>query len=107
MAREAGVLSGAAALVGIYADLAYNTYSATNSSPQTTELFAADRSETLWKYVRLGGAQVAAFGILGSLLDQSLWPLLGVVLAAAAMHLMYMHAIRAGRGQPRPAGATP
>jgi hypothetical protein len=98
-----GVLGGgvAAALFGIYADLAYNAYSATNSSPQTTELFASDRTETLWKYVRLGGVQVVAIGIFGTVVARSLWPLLGVVVVAGIMSALYAHAVKAGGGQPR------
>ena len=53
---------GAAALFGIYADLAFNIYSATNSSPQTTELFAGDRADTLMKWVWVGGGAVLVFG---------------------------------------------
>jgi len=97
-ALDAGLLGGgvAAALVGIYADLAYNAYSATNSSPQTTELFASERSDTLWKYVRLGGLQVVAFGMFGSLLARSVWPLIGVVIVGVLMSVLYAHALRAG-----------
>jgi hypothetical protein len=70
------VLAGlsAAGLFGIYADLAFNMYSAMNSSPQTTELFAKDRSSTLWKYVVIGDVGVVGFGLFGSFLAQSLWP---------------------------------
>ena len=98
MADPARLLGGgvAAALFGVYADLAYNAYSATNSSPQTTELFASERSDTLWKYVRLGGVQILALGIFGTLVAGSLWPLLGVLSVGAAMHLMYSHALIAG-----------
>lgn len=100
MAKSSGQVFGnadAALALGVYANLAYQIYSATNSSPQTTELFAADRAETLWKYVRLGGVQVAAFGIAGSLLKGSPWPLIGAGAAALAMHLMYMSALRNGK----------
>ena len=98
MADAARLLGGgvAAALFGVYADLAYNAYSATNSSPQTTELFASERSDTLWKYVRLGGVQILALGVFGTLVARSLWPLLGVLAVGAAMHLMYAHALKAG-----------
>jgi hypothetical protein len=98
VADPARLLGGgvAAALFGVYADLAYNAYSATNSSPQTTELFASERSDTLWKYVRLGGVQILALGVFGTLVARSLWPLLGVLVVGAAMHLMYSHALRAG-----------
>ena len=61
---------GAALLVGVYADLAFNLFSAMNSSPQTTELFADDRAETLWKYVKIADAAAVGFGLLGTLLDQ-------------------------------------
>jgi hypothetical protein len=97
MASRAALATGAL-LFGVYADLAYNTYSATNSSPQTTELFASDRSDTLWKYVRLGGAQVVALGAFGSLLAGSLWPMFGVVTVGVVMHCMYRHALKAGGG---------
>jgi len=95
---EALAAGSAAILFGVYADLAYNTYSATNSSPQTTELFADERSDTLWKYVRLGGLQVLALGAFGALLAGKLWmwPLLGVAAVMIAMHLMYAHALKAG-----------
>lgn len=89
----------AALALGVYANLAYQIYSATNSSPQTTELFAADRADTLWKYVRLGGAQVAVFAVAGSLLKRSPWPLIGGGAAALFMHLMYLSALRNGSRQ--------
>ena len=84
------------------ADAAYNAYSATNSSPQTTELFAGDRADTLWKYVKLGHVQVA--GIVGfaafiaSKQGLAWWPILGGGVVAIAMHGMYSHALNAGKG---------
>jgi hypothetical protein len=103
------VIAGATAagLFGIYADLAYNTYSATNSSPQTTELFSGERAESLWKYVLIGHVQALAIGVFGSLLARRWWPILGTVTVGAIMHGMYAHALRAGRGQPRPSNAAP
>lgn len=95
----------AAISFGVYADLAYNLYSATNSSPQTTELFAGDRSETLWKYVVVGHVQAVALGLFGSLLDRSLWPLFGTLSIGGVMHCMYKHALHAGRGEAPPAAA--
>jgi len=91
----------AAVLFLAAADAAYNAYSATNSSPQTTELFAADRSATLWKYVKLGHVQVA--GIVGFAAfiahkqGLAMWPLLGGGAVALAMHGMYSHALTAGQ----------
>lgn len=103
-------LAGAAGLFGIYADLSYNVYSATNSSPQTTELFASDRAVTLWKYVRLGGYQVAGLTAIGTALAApfGIWwaPPLGAGAAALLMYLMYRHALQAGSGQAPPSGDT-
>ena len=84
---------------GVAADLVYNIFSATNSSPQTTELFAAERSETLMKYVRLGGVQAALLVGIMAYRGRSIWPILGGVLAGAAMWWMYSHALKAGTAQ--------
>lgn len=106
--NSARIRAASAALsFGVYADLAYNLYSATNSSPQTTELFAGDRAETLWKYVRIGHVQAIGLGLFGSLLDRSWWPLLGTISIGGIMHGMYRHALAAGRGMAHPAGADP
>lgn len=100
------IAGGAAALgFGVYADLAYNIMSATNSSPQTTELFARDRAETLWKYVKIGDAQIVALSLFGAYLaGPQLWPypLLGGAVTAVLMHCMYAHALKAGRDQAAP-----
>jgi hypothetical protein len=101
------VLAGATAagLFGIYADLAYNTYSATNSSPQTTELFSGEREQTLWKYVLIGHAQALAIGVFGTILSRKAWPLIGTVTVGAVMHAMYRHAMNAGKAQRPPTNA--
>jgi hypothetical protein len=100
--------ASAAVSFGVYADLAYNLYSATNSSPQTTELFAGERQTTLWKYVVIGHVQAIALGLFGSILDRSLWPLFGTVTIGGVMHCMYKHAVKAGKMQARPtANAMP
>lgn len=108
MAESKRVRAATAAIsLGVYADLAANMYSATNSSPQTTELFAGERSETLWKYVIIGHVQAVLFGVIGSILDRTLWPLIGTLSIGTIMHCMYQHALNAGRGQVRPSNATP
>lgn len=96
----------AAVAFGVYADLAANMYSATNSSPQTTELFAGERSETLWKYVLVGHGQAVVFGIIGSVLDRTLWPLIGTLSIGGIMHAMYSHALKAGQNKARPSNAA-
>ena len=91
---------------GVAADLVYNIFSATNSSPQTTELFAGSRSGTLWKYVRLGGAQSAILVAIMAIRGRSLWPVLGGGMAGAFMWFMYGHALAAGQNKPAPEGAA-
>lgn len=98
--------TAAALAIGVYADLAANLYSATNSSPQTTELFAGDRSETLWKYVKFGHGFALAFGVLGSVLMRKWYPLIGVLIVGVVMHGMYKHALKAGADQAPPANGT-
>lgn len=104
MADQSTKIRGTTAAIsfGVYADLAYNLYSATNSSPQTTELFAGEREKTLWKYVIIGHGQAFALGVFGSILDRSWWPLFGTVTIGAVMHGMYRHAVNAGKKQARP-----
>jgi hypothetical protein len=101
----------AAALFGIYADLAYNCYSATNSSPQTTELFAGEREKTLMKYVLIGDAQVVALSAFGFIVLTAAgqrgirwWPVIGGLTVGGIMHAMYAHALKAGKGSTPPTG---
>lgn len=91
-----------AALFGISATLVYGVISSTNSSPQTTELFANQRSGTLWKYVRLGMVQAGGLILVMALVDRSWWPILGGGAAGWAMWKMYDHALIAGDGQKPP-----
>ena len=90
-------LATGAILLGIYADLAMNIASATNSSPQTTELFAGERSETLWKWVKIGGVTAVGFGAIGSILSGSIFPLIGTAAVIAVMGLMYKYALKWGK----------
>lgn len=104
-----GTASGAqdAILFGVAADLTYNIFSATNSSPQTTELFASARAATLWKYVRLGALQttvlvgVMAARALSDGARRAMWCIAGGVMAGGSMALMYAHALQAGGGTPQ------
>ena len=98
-----GIGTTAALAFGVYADLAFNLFSAMNSSPQTTELFAEDRADTLWKYVKIADGAAIAFGLLGSLLQGDWWPMAGALVVVAVMHLMYRHALAAGNGKQAPA----
>jgi hypothetical protein len=88
--------------VAIYAALAYDIISATNSSPQTTEINALARSDTLMKWVNIGMLQIAGFAILGVMLDGTLWPAVGAGLGGGLMYAQYRHAQAAGLSNPGP-----
>lgn len=89
--------------VAVYATLTYDIISATNSSPQTSEINARKRAPTLMKWVYIGLIQAAGFGILGALLDEDTWPpIAGVGIAATILWIQYHHAIQAGLGNPGP-----
>jgi|SRR5215472_6889525 len=97
MAEFGGNGGSPAVKVAVYAALTYDIISATNSSPQTTEINAAARAETLMKWVNLGMAQAFLFGGIGILLDKQRWPpALGVGLASVLLYAQYLHAKQAG-----------
>lgn len=97
MADGALVGIGAAALFGIYADLAMNIASATNSSPQTTELFAGQRSDTLWKWTKIGGGTAIAFGLGASIAIGNPIPLIATLVVVGVMGAMYYYALKWGQ----------
>lgn len=93
--------SDPAVTVAVYAALTYDVISATNSSPQTTEINAGARADTLMKWVKLGLAQAAVFAFMGIAIQvirgQPWWPAaLGAGLAALMLWLQYVHARDAG-----------
>jgi hypothetical protein len=88
-------------IIAVYAALTYDIISATNSSPQTTELNAAARAETLMKWVKLGLAQAALFAAIGIIVawrtGSAVWaPLLGSGLAGGLLWMQYVHAKNSG-----------
>ena len=93
----------AAIKVAVYAALMYDIISATNSSPQTTEINAPARAPTLMKWVKLGLLQGALFVALGVMLDKQRWPpLVGGGLAAGLLWWQYCHAVQSGLANPGP-----
>jgi hypothetical protein len=85
----------------VFVALVYDVISATNSSPQTTEINAAARSETLMKWVNLGMIQAGIFVLIGVMLDRKRWPpLLGGGLAMLALYAQYVHARNSGLANP-------
>jgi hypothetical protein len=97
--------------VAVYATLMYDVISATNSSPQTTEINAKTRAGTLMKWVHLGLAQGFVFVGIGTWIEYKsggdpLAPLLGGGLAAVLLWAQYLHARNAGLASAAPGTET-
>lgn len=106
MAANGGV-GTPAVTVAVYAALTYDVISATNSSPQTTEINAAKRAETLMKWVHVGMAQAVLFAGIGIWLEwkahRPIWaPVLGSGLASSMLYVQYFYARNAGLANPGP-----
>jgi hypothetical protein len=82
--------------------VAMQTYGTLNSSPQTTELFAAAREKTLMKWVNIGDAAALGIGLFAGFVSRSGWPVVGTAIVVGGMHYAYVHAARAGKGEPPP-----
>lgn len=83
--------------IGVFGALTYDVIAAACSSPQTTEINAGARAETLMKWVYIGIAQAALFTAIGAIAemaeDNSPWPpIIGFTLASSLMWLSYAHA---------------
>lgn len=88
-----------AAVIGVSAAVMYDVISATNSSPQTTEINAKARSHTLMKWVKLGIAQGTLFIVIMMLAEPpgKKWrPFVGGGLAGVLLWCQYIHAKNAG-----------
>jgi hypothetical protein len=92
-----GIDSNVAISVAVYAELVYTVISASCSSPQTAEINAHTRAETLMKWVHIGLIQGLGFGLLGAMLDRRRWPpLVGAGIAMGLLYAQYRHALAAG-----------
>jgi hypothetical protein len=81
----------------VAAGLVYEIIAAACSSPQTTEINAGTRADTLMKWVMVGMAQAAVFVLIATMMDKKRWPsLLGGGLAGVMMWTSYAHAKSAG-----------
>ena len=89
-------------VMGVYMTLMLDLFGSVTSSPQTTELFAKDRKDTLMKYVYLADAGGLIVGSVMSLVDRTPWPLVGSAVVAVPMHLLYVHAAKVGQSQDPP-----
>ncbi len=81
-----------AILLAVYATFALDVFSTFTSSPQTTEINASARADTLMKWVKIGFVVALAGGAVGSYA----LPLAATATVAAAMWWMYEHAKQSG-----------
>lgn len=85
-----------AILIGVWATFALDVFSTLNSSPQTTELFAGERQDSLMHWVAIGDAVGLVGGLTASILSKKIWPFLAVVGVCGMMHFFYSHAVTRG-----------
>jgi hypothetical protein len=88
----------------VAAGIVYEIIAAACSSPQTTEINASTRAETLMKWVYIGMGQSVAFIAIAAAIDKKhAKPIVaGGVLAGGVMWLSYAHAKAAGLASPAP-----
>ena len=97
MATELGSRSDGIAFL-VSAGIVYEIIAAACSSPQTTEINASTRADTLMKWVHLGIGQAAIFIVAAAYFDKGhRKPILaGGILAGVLMYGQYVHAKRSG-----------
>jgi|SRR5580698_9425946 len=88
----------------VSAGIVYEIIAAACSSPQTTEINAATRAETLMKWVHIGLAQSAFFIVVAAAVDKKHASAIisGGGLAAIIMYISYTHAKQAGLSSNQP-----
>jgi hypothetical protein len=96
-AQEFRTNSGGIAFL-VSAGIVYEIIAAACSSPQTTEINAGKRAETLMKWVYLGLAQAGGFVAMAVVFDPAnMGPIiLGGAAAGFIMWAQYVHAMKAG-----------
>jgi hypothetical protein len=103
MADIGAVGSDAAVTFMVSAGLVYEIIAAACSSPQTTEINAGARSETLMKWVWMGLGQAALFvGVAAWISDEPWAALTGGGAAAVLMLGQYQHAKACGLASGKP-----
>lgn len=85
-----------AILVGVWSTFALDVFSTLNSSPQTTEINAGKRAESLMYWVAIGAAVAVGGGLMATIVSKKVWPLLATSMVAAGMYGLYVHAKRRG-----------
>jgi hypothetical protein len=97
MATELGVKSNGIAFL-VSAGIVYEIIAAACSSPQTTEINADKRSDTLMKWVNIGMVQAGGFIAVAAFFDTAhRKPIIaGGAAAGILMYIQYWHAREAG-----------
>ena len=92
----------------VSAGIVYEIIAAACSSPQTTEINAKARADTLFKWVHIGLAQSVFFiGAAAMVEPEHVWPIIvGGGLAAGIMYVSYSHARDAGLASAEPPTET-
>jgi hypothetical protein len=98
MATELGTSKSNGIAFLVSAGIVYEIIAAACSSPQTTEINADKRADSLMKWVHIGIGQAAIFIALAAYFDKShRQPIVaGGVLAGGLMYAQYVHAKKAG-----------
>jgi hypothetical protein len=86
------------------AGLVYEIIAAACSSPQTAEINASSRAETLMKWVHIGLVQSAGFITVAAIVDRKHAPAIiaGGASAAVIMYGSYLHALATGLASGEP-----
>lgn len=88
----------------VSAGLVFEIIAAACSSPQTTEINAGARADTLMKWVIIGMIMAGTFVLIAAFMSRDKWPaLLGGGLAGGMMWTAYAHAKASGLAN----GGTP
>lgn len=85
-----------AILVGVWATFALDVFSTLNSSPQTTQINAHKRADSLMYWVAIGWVVAVGGGLTASVVSRKIWPLVATASVATALWLLYVHAKRKG-----------
>lgn len=85
-----------AILAAVYATFALDVFSTFTSSPQTTEINADKRADTLMKWVKIGFVVALAGGVVGTITSKSAVPLVATSAVGVGMWAMYEHAKKSG-----------
>lgn len=94
-----------AVLIGVWATFALNVFSTLNSSPQTTEIFAGDREDSLMFWVFVGSGVAVGGGLTATVISGKMWPLIATIIVAGGMFYTYKLAVKRGAGLSPPANA--